>query len=161
MIGVTAQLGMRLNELRGQQVCLCPSRFVPLLRRPHVSALLMQARAESSQRRAVVCVWLQTVHAGPLMHLLHHEACGELMKCALQSEHERVAKGGYDSNGEMSSAPEPLGVAYGKKIGVGGFGAVYEGEWSGKQVAVKVRAWSRNFFGSSLLAGRTWSLSRP
>ena len=35
--------------------------------------------------------------------------------------------------------PEPLGVTYGKRIGVGGFGAVYEGTWTGKQVAVKVR----------------------
>ena len=51
-----------------------------------------------------------------------------------------MAKGGYDSNGETTVAPEPLGVAYGKKIGVGGFGAVYEGEWNEKQVAVKVRA---------------------
>lgn len=58
----------------------------------------------------------------------------------LQSEHERIAKGQFDSNGEMHVAPEPLGVAYGKKIGVGGFGAVYEGQWAGKQVAVKVRA---------------------
>jgi hypothetical protein len=75
VIGVTAQLGMRLNELKG-----------------------------------------------------------------LQSEHERVAHGQYDSNGEMSVAPEPLGVTYGKKIGVGGFGAVYEGQWSGKEVAIKVRS---------------------
>ena len=70
--------------------------------------------------------------------------CGTLRvamqaSAAVQNEHERVAKGGYDSNGEMSSAPEPMGVAYGKKIGVGGFGAVYEGEWSGRQVAIKVR----------------------
>jgi hypothetical protein len=57
----------------------------------------------------------------------------------LQSDHERVAKGQYDSNGDMQVAPEPLGVTYGKKIGVGGFGAVYEGTWSGKQVAIKVR----------------------
>ena len=66
-----------------------------------------------------------------------------------------MAKGGYDSNGEMSSAPEPLGVAYGKKIGVGGFGAVYEGEWSGKQVAVKVRALAPRLSLFLIFAGRT------
>jgi hypothetical protein len=59
---------------------------------------------------------------------------------SLQGEHERLAKGQADSNGEFAVAPEPLGVRYGKKIGVGGFGAVYEGEWAGKQVAIKVRA---------------------
>lgn len=57
---------------------------------------------------------------------------------SLQGEHERVAKGQADSNGEFITTPEPLGVKYGRKIGVGGFGAVYVGEWAGKTVAVKV-----------------------
>ena len=57
---------------------------------------------------------------------------------SLQGEHERLAKGQADSNGDFGSTPEPLGVKYGRKIGVGGFGAVYAGEWAGKTVAVKV-----------------------
>lgn len=58
---------------------------------------------------------------------------------SLQGEHERLAKGQADSNGDFGTAPEPLGVKYGRKIGVGGFGAVYEGEWASKTVAIKVR----------------------
>ena len=58
---------------------------------------------------------------------------------SLQGEHERLAKGQADSNGEFGTALEPLGVKYGRKIGVGGFGAVYEGEFAGKTVAIKVR----------------------
>ena len=57
---------------------------------------------------------------------------------SLQGEHERLAKGQADSNGDFGKTPEPLGVKYGRKIGVGGFGAVYEGEWAGKSVAIKV-----------------------
>jgi hypothetical protein len=34
---------------------------------------------------------------------------------SLQGEHERVAKGQADSNGDFATTPEPLGVKYGRK----------------------------------------------